>query len=102
MNQTKSRHANEENDTPVDIEPKEVLFNISDVPIPRKALETKIQKRQRGKEGIERELALNQKGKDIDSLQSKSKREGGIYPTSEFLKNSTQSMWEYPEWKAYD
>ena len=45
LNQTKSRHRNEENDTPVDIELMKVLFNTFDVPIFWKAPETKIQKR---------------------------------------------------------
>ena len=42
LNQTKSRHTDEENDTPVDDEPMEVLFDTLDVPILQKA---KIQKK---------------------------------------------------------
>ena len=45
LNQTKSRHINEENDTPVDVEPMEFLFNTFDVPISRKALEIKRKRR---------------------------------------------------------
>ena len=35
LNQTKSRHINEKNDTPVDVEPMEVQFDSFDVPISR-------------------------------------------------------------------
>ena len=34
LNQTKSRHTDKKNDTPVDVESMEVLFNTFDVPIP--------------------------------------------------------------------
>ena len=44
------------------------------VPIPQKALERKIRNRQRGKEGIQRESTLTPKSKDIDFVQSKSKK----------------------------
>ena len=46
LNQTKSRHIDEENDTPIDVEAIEVLFDTFDVPIPWKDPEAKIQKRQ--------------------------------------------------------
>lgn len=69
-NQTKNGHMDEENDTPVDVEPMEVLFD---------TFETKIPKRQRGKEEIQTESTLTQKGKDIGSVQSKSKKVGVIY-----------------------
>ena len=52
----------------VDVKPIEVLFDIFDVPIPQKAPEAKIQKRQRGKEGIQRELTLIRKGKDFNFM----------------------------------
>ena len=42
LNQTKNRHIDEENDTSVDIDSMEVLFDTFDVPIPQKAPETKI------------------------------------------------------------
>ena len=88
LNQTKSRLTDEVNNTPVDVEPMEKFFNTFDVPIPQKA-EAKIQKRQRGKEGILRESTLTQKGKDIDSVQSKSKKGVVIYPTGEQIRVST-------------
>ena len=34
LNQTKSRHTDEENDTPLDVKSMEVVFNPFDVPIP--------------------------------------------------------------------
>ena len=34
LNKTKSNHIDEENDTPVDVEPMEVLFHTFDVPVP--------------------------------------------------------------------
>ena len=37
LNQTKSWHRDEENKTPVDVKPMEVLFNTLDVPIPSKS-----------------------------------------------------------------
>ena len=83
LNQIKSRHIDEENDTPMDVEAMEVLFDSFDVPLPRKASKTKIQKRQRGKGGIQRELTLIRKGKDINSVQSKSKKVGLYTPTYE-------------------
>ena len=77
LNQTKSWHTDKENDTPVDGEPMEVLFDTFDEPqIDPKG---KIQKRQRGKEGIQRRSTLNQKEKYIDPMQSKSKKVGVLY-----------------------
>ena len=43
LDQAKSWHLDEENDTPVDVEPMEVLYDKFDIPFPRKAPETKIQ-----------------------------------------------------------
>ena len=54
LNQTKSRHTDEENNTQVDVEPIEVLFDIFDVPIPQKAPEAKIQKSQKKRRYTER------------------------------------------------
>ena len=45
LNETKSRDIDEENNTVVDVEPMDILFNTFDVPIPRKASVTEIQKR---------------------------------------------------------
>ena len=45
LNQTNRRHIDEENDTPMDLEFMEVLFDTSDVPIPQKTPERKIQKK---------------------------------------------------------
>ena len=76
----KSRHTDEENDTPEDIEPMEVLFDTFDEPIPRKAPETRIQKKKKKKKQSKRErrdterFDMKLKGKDIDSVQSKSKK----------------------------
>ena len=64
--ESKSRHIDEENFTPVNVEPMEVLFDTFDVPIPLKDPEAKIQKRQRGIEGMQEESTLTRKGKDID------------------------------------
>ena len=59
LNQTKSRHIDEGNNTPVNVEPMNVLFDTFVVLIAWKALETKIQKdKVRGKEEILRELIL--------------------------------------------
>ena len=53
LNQTKSRHIDEENDTPVDVEPMKVLFDIFLMcPFFGKIL------RQRGKEGLQKESTL--------------------------------------------
>ena len=76
LNQTKSRHTDEMNDTPVDVEPMEVRFDTFNRPIPLKYLEAKIQKRQTGNERIQRGSILTRKGNDIDSEQSKSKKRG--------------------------
>ena len=72
LNQTKSRHTHEENDTPVDVEPMEVLFDTFDVPIPQKAPETKMQQRQIGKEPIQ--STLTQIGKDLTLCRVNLKR----------------------------
>ena len=55
LNASKSRYIDEEIDTPVDVELMKVPFGTFDVPIPRKDPEAKRQKRQRGKEWIQRE-----------------------------------------------
>ena len=81
LNQTKSRHTDEGNNTPVDVAPMKVFPDTFDVSIAGKAPEAKILKRQRGKEGIQREST--QKGQDIASAQSKSKIRGVIYTTGE-------------------
>ena len=47
--QTKNRHIDKEKDTPVDVESKEVLFDTSDVSIPRKFPEAKIQTNKQNK-----------------------------------------------------
>ena len=83
LKQTKSRYTEEVNNIPVDVEPMEILFDTFDVPIPRKASRAKIQKRQREKERIQRESTLTRKGKDMDFVQNKFKKEGVIYPTAE-------------------
>ena len=44
-NKTKNRHIDEENTSPMVVESMEVLFNTFDVPIPRKAPETEIEKK---------------------------------------------------------
>ena len=46
FNQTKSRPTDEENDTPGDVEPMEVLFDIFYVSIPWEAPAAKMQRRQ--------------------------------------------------------
>ena len=46
LNQTKSRHIDEEDNSPVDVEPIEVLFATFDEPITRKHPEAIRQKRQ--------------------------------------------------------
>ena len=77
LNLIKSRHSNEENDIPLNVEPMEVLFDTFDMPIPWKDPKAKIQKRQRGKEGMQRESTSTQKGND--TVQSKFK--GGVLYT---------------------
>ena len=73
-----------ENNTPVDVEPVEILFVTFDVHVPRKAPEAKVQNdKVRGKEEIQRESTLIRKEKYIDSVQNKSKNGGIIYPTGE-------------------
>ena len=75
LNQTKSGNRDEENNITVDVEPMDVLFDRFDVPIHRKLPRQKYENDNiRGKEGIPRELTLTRKGKDIDSVQSKSKK----------------------------
>ena len=62
LNETKSRHTDEENDTPEDAELMEFAFDTFDVPIHRKVLETRIQKRRikRKRTGTER-IEINSK-----------------------------------------
>ena len=68
-------HIDEENNSPGDVEPVDVLFDIFSVPVSLKVLETIIQKfKARGNEGTRRELTLTRKRKDIDAIQRKSKR----------------------------
>ena len=83
LNQIKSRYIDEENDTPVDVELMEVLFSTFDVPIPRKAPDAKIKKRQSKRKRRDTEkIDITLKRKDIDSVQSKFKRcvWGGYIP----------------------
>lgn len=44
-NQIKSRHINEENNTPDEVEPMEVLFDIFNEPVPQKAPEIEVRKK---------------------------------------------------------
>ena len=68
------------------------FFDTFKVPISRKVPKTKIQKdKVRGKEGIQRESTLTRKGKDIYSVQSKSKK-GCFIPYQRTLMGIAQSL----------
>ena len=73
LNQTKSRHIDEEKNIPVDVEPMEVLFDTFEKLMWQKAHVTKrLSKRKR--RDTER-IAI-----EIDSVQSKSKKRGCFIP----------------------
>ena len=79
----KSRHTNEVNDIPVDVEPMEVFFsNKFDAPIPRK-VEAKLQKRQiKRKRRDTEKVDINPKRKSYGLCAEYIRKGGGVIYSS--------------------